>query len=312
MEIRPVSDVCPSHIINYNHMAGKTMERVKQLVQAERVYGQGYSGKNVRIAVLDTGTFLHRDIRGSVVYFKDFVGSRKKSYDDNGHGTHVAGIIAGNGRLTGMAPQADLVVLKVLEKDGGGNTDRVLRGLEWVLSNRERYRIRILNFSIGFLPGAKGSEQKQIIQVLEQLWDENVTVVTAAGNNGPGKGSITVPGISRKVITVGASDDMTADMSLPRSYSGQGPTECCVIKPEILAPGTNILSLDYRGNHYAKKSGTSMAAPVVSGALALALQKNPSLRPEELKVKLYESAKRQEKGKSAWGLLQVDKLLDLI
>ena len=288
------------------------MERVKRLVQAESVYRQGYSGKNVRIAVLDTGVFLHRDIRGNIAYFKDFAGNRRHSYDDNGHGTHVAGIICGNGRLKGMAPGAQLVVLKVLEKDGGGNTDRVLQGLEWVLKNRERYEIRILNFSIGFLPGARGEEQRQIIDLLEQLWDENVAVVTAAGNNGPRQGSITVPGISRKVITVGASDDMTANLPLPKSYSGQGPTECCVVKPEILAPGTNITSLDFRGHHYVKKSGTSMAAPVVSGALALALQKNPSLRPEELKVKLYESADGQRKGKSAWGILRVDKLLDLI
>lgn len=288
------------------------MERVKHLVHAERVYRQGYSGKNVRIAVLDTGAFMHRDLRNNIAYFKDFVRNRRHSYDDNGHGTHVAGIICSNGRLKGMAPQAQLIVLKVLEQDGGGNTERVLMALDWVLKNKERYRIRILNFSIGFLPGARGEEQKQIIEKLERLWDENVAVVTAAGNNGPRQGSITVPGISRKVITVGASDDMTTDLRLPKNYSGQGPTECCVVKPEILAPGTNIISLDYRGNHYVKKSGTSMAAPVVSGALALALQKNPALRPEELKVKLYESADGEKKGKSAWGILQVDKLLELI
>lgn len=288
------------------------MDRVKKLVHAQGVYRQGYTGKNVRIVMLDTGVFLHRDIKTNIIGFKDFIGYRANCYDDNGHGTHIAGILCGNGMLKGMAPQAQLIALKVLDKNGGGNTTRVLDALDWVEQNHERYHIRILNFSVGFLPGAGDREQKQIVDKLEKLWDERVAIVTAAGNNGPASGSITVPGISRKVITVGACDDQHPGARMPDNYSGQGPTACCIVKPEILAPGTNIISLDNRGNHYIKKSGTSMATPVVCGALALALQKNPSLRPEQLKLKLYESAENLEMAKAAWGILNVDKLLDLI
>lgn len=288
------------------------MNRVKQLVHAQNVYHQGYTGKNIRIAVLDTGVFRHRDLRGNIAGFFDFVGGRIACYDDNGHGTHVAGIICGNGKLQGMAPQAQLISLKVLDREGGGETHRVLKALEWVEKNYRRYQLRILNFSVGFLPGAGDEEQQQIMDMLEHLWDMGITIVTAAGNNGPAQGSITVPGISRKVITVGASDDSNPGMHMPRGYSGKGPTECCIIKPEILAPGTGIVSLSNRGNHYVKKSGTSMATPVVCGALALALQKKPYLRPEELKLKLYESAEDMGEKITSWGMLHVDNLIRLV
>lgn len=293
------------------------MNRVKRLVEAREVYRQGYSGNGMRIAVLDSGVALHADLSGRVVAYQDFVDGKEQPSDPNGHGTHVAGILCGSGRCSrgqvrGMAPGAQLVVLRVLDGTGNGKTDRVLSALQWVLDNRERYRIRVVNFSVGFLPGADDSEQIQIMEALEALWDQNVVVVTAAGNNGPRDGSVTVPGISRKVITVGASDDQQGGRNMPRGYSGKGPTPCCIVKPEILAPGTNILSLGNQGNHYVRKSGTSMATPVVSGALALALEKNPALRPEHIKLKLYESTRSQEWGGSAWGILKVDKLMDFI
>lgn len=293
------------------------MNRVKKLTGALEVYRLGYTGRGVRIAVLDTGVYRHPDLSGHIAAFVDFVDGREAPCDDNGHGTHVAGILCGNGRSsrgqwTGMAPGAELVALKVLDSAGNGKTDRVLLALEWIQKNRERYRIRIVNFSVGFLPGADDAEQIQIMEALEALWDENVAVVTAAGNNGPRDGTVTVPGISRKLITVGASDDAQGGWNMPKGYSGKGPTGCCIVKPEILAPGTNIMSLANRGKRYVTKSGTSMATPVVSGALALALQKNPMLRPEDLKLLLYESTRDQNWQGRGWGILQVDKLMEFI
>lgn len=288
------------------------MRRVKQLVHAHNVYRKGVTGKGVCAVILDTGAYLHKDLRKQIRGFKDFTTDKRECYDDNGHGTHVAGIFCANGSLQGVAPGARVIVLKVLDRNGNGNTKRVLEALDWVEKNKAIYQIRILNFSVGFLPGADDEDQKLILDKLERLWDDNVVVVAAAGNNGPREGTVTVPGISRKIITVGASDDTGQGRNMPHGYSGRGPTECCIVKPEITAPGTNILSLDHRGNYYVKKSGTSMATPVVCGALALALQKKPSLRPEELKLDLYLSARRQEKSAAAWGILDVDNLIDLI
>jgi serine protease AprX len=215
----------------------------------------------------------------------------------------------------------------VLDQNGNGNTTDVIRALEWVHKNREKYQIRLLNFSVGFLPGAGLREQKELLGAIDRLWDEDIAVVTAAGNNGPGAQTVTVPGISRKVITVGASDDGKSPAPLVRGYSGMGPTGCCIVKPEILAPGTNVRSLSNRPDFsavksgismavpgYTVKSGTSMAAPVVCGALALALEKRPQMTPAELKLALYESVTPPEvpERTKAWGILHVDKLLQVV
>lgn len=288
------------------------MKRVKQLVHAHNAYKKGYNGQGVCAVILDTGAYLHKDLQKQIMGFKDFTAVKRECYDDNGHGTHVAGIFCANGSLQGMAPGARVIVLKVLDRSGNGNTKRVLDALEWVEQNKAIYHIRILNFSVGFLPGADDEDQNRIVDKLDQLWDDNVVVVAAAGNNGPGQGTVTVPGISRKIITVGASDDNSPGRNMPHGYSGRGPTGCCIVKPEIVAPGTNIFSLDYRGNYYVKKSGTSMATPVVCGALALALQKKPQLRPEELKLALCRTARPLPCTGAAWGILDVDNLMDLI
>ena len=290
------------------------MERVKQIVHAKKVYHAGYSGKNIRIAVLDTGMAPHPDLTGKRIRFLDFVSGRQAMYDDNGHGTHVTGILCGNGKHTGMAPEADIVSLKVLDAKGNGDTKDVLKALEWVMHNHRIYGIRLLNFSVGFLPGADIREQKQILDAVEELWDCGVLVVAAAGNNGPGSNSVTVPGISRKILTVGAcDDDIRQAVSVHYGYSGKGPTGCCIVKPEILAPGTKILSCDSKTNGYTRKSGTSMAAPVVCGALALGMEKEPYLYPEEWKLRLYHTAEKTgtEAGKKSWGILHVDNLLQM-
>lgn len=280
------------------------MQRAKEIVHAENVYRKGYTGKGIRIALLDTGVFSHKDLKCKVVFFKDYINYKKLSYDDNGHGTHIAGII------NEMAPGAELLVFKILDKSGSGTTEKALKALEWIQNNHLKWNIKLLNFSMGYLPNSNALMQNRLLQKLEELWEEGVTIVTAAGNNGPNENSITVPGVSRKVITVGSSDDLESGK---KAYGGRGPTSCCIVKPEILAPGTNIRSFSLRDGKYEYKSGTSMSVPIVCGALALALEKNPNLMPVELKLLLYDSVSEKNKNLSpAWGILNVDNLIKML
>lgn len=296
------------------------MERVKKLIHMDYAYKMGLTGENVTVAIMDTGIVPHPDFDSRILFFKDCIHQKQALYDDNGHGTHVAGILAGSGRLSperryrGIAPKANLIIIKVLDKNGNGNTSNVLQGADWLIKNKEKYRIRLLNISVGMLKNAGGREKKELLDAVEAVWDAGIMVVTAAGNNGPKENTVTIPGISRKVLTVGSMDDrldQTGTYIGRDGYSGAGPTDCCIMKPEILAPGTNVISCGTDFKNYVKKSGTSMAAPVVTGALALAFERSPALSPAEMKLRLYESA--YPRGayfrKKVWGMIHVDNLI---
>lgn len=296
------------------------MERVKKLIHLDYAYKIGLSGENVTVAVMDTGIVPHPDFDNRILGFLDCVNKKNMLYDDNGHGTHVAGILAGNGRMSpnrcyhGIAPKANLLIVKVLDKNGNGNTANVLRGVDWLIKNKDKYRIRLLNISVGMLKNAGGKEKQELLDAVDLVWDAGIMVVTAAGNNGPKENTVTIPGISRKVLTVGCMDDridQTGTYIGKDGYSGAGPTDCCIMKPEILAPGTNVISCGTDLKNYVKKSGTSMAAPVVTGALALAFEHSPELEPAEMKLRLYESAfpRGDFFRKKAWGMIHVDNLI---
>ena len=295
------------------------MDRIKEILDIPYVHKRGYIGKDVTVAVMDTGLYPHRDVRNRIVDFYDMVGQKNECYDDNGHGTHVAGIIGGNGyasmgTYTGMAPGCNLLPIKVLDRRGGGSTKQAKEAIHWMLKKKQQYNIRILNISVGMLRNAGEEEQTELIKLVEHVWDEGIVVVAAAGNNGPNENSVTIPGVSRTIITVGSSDDSDATVrtqGLKRGYSGRGPTDSCIIKPEILAPGTRITSCDLRDNAYTTKSGTSMATPIVSGAVALLLSKYPNMTPKEVKLKLYRTADRScdKKEQHVWGCLDLIKLM---
>lgn len=279
---------------------------------------KGYSGKDIGIAVFDTGIFPHEDFGDRIIGMKDYVNNKDILYDDNGHGTHVSGIIAGNGRAsngkhTGVAPEAILYSVKILDENGVGSIQRAKNGVEHILSVKNKLGIRIINFSMGMGSKIPQKDKCVLLNMLEKAWDAGVVVVCAAGNNGPQAGSVTPPGNLRKVITVGASDDDSVESSagLKRSYSGRGPTESCIVKPEIIAPGTNIISLANSPGQYTKKSGTSMATPFVTGCIAILLEKYPNMTPAQVKYRLYETAidMGMDKNKQGWGLINLETLL---
>jgi len=248
-----------------------------------------YAGQGICVAVLDTGIAPHPDMEGRIAVFKDCVYRKRMPYDDNGHGTHVAGILAGSGkmsggRFSGMAPEARLAVVKVLDKKGEGDIRQILEGIRWVKQNKRKLGIRIVNLSIGAKANMDKLKEEWLVEAVEQLWNLGIVVVVSAGNYGPEEGTVAVPGTSRKVITVGAVPNPGWN-----SQSGRGPTDACVVKPDVYAPGFRITSCNamfrYNRSYYTVKSGSSMATPIVSGAAALLLSKYPEMRNVEVKLR---------------------------
>lgn len=236
---------------------------------------QGVYGRGVTAAILDTGIANHPDFKDRILFFKDFVNKKQVLYDDNGHGTHVAGILGGSGFLSrksccGMAPAVQMVILKVLDQNGNGSLKHILKALDWLNANREKYQIRIVNISIGTLPDRETDDGSLLMRKIDHLWEQNICIFAAAGNAGPAKGSITSPGINRKIITVGCCDPFPVlehGKKVKIRYPSQGPIlHNCVMKPEVIAYGKEILSCNYRylegQKAYIRKSGTSMAVPM--------------------------------------------------
>ena len=285
------------------------------------------AGEAVTVAVLDTGIAPHPDFGRRIIGFHDFIHNKKQFYDDSGHGTHVCGILAGDGQLSngkfqGISPNARLVVGKILNKNGEGTVENMLEGIEWILSKQAYYHIRILNISIGIGQLKEADDKSRLVAAVEKAWDKGLVVVAAAGNSGPKPMSISPLGISKKVITVGCHEGGyfgTRD-SLCENYSGRGPSEYTMKKPDIVAPGTDITSCCHKCRKYyyayreayVKKSGTSMATPIVSGAAALLLEKQPTLTNEAVKNKLIYTATdlNEPWSKQGWGMVNINKLLE--
>ena len=268
-----------------------------------------FQGQGVGVAIFDTGISMHPELKGQILSFYDAINGRVMPYDDNGHGTHVCGIIVG--KNIGISPKARAIVCKVLDGNGGGKVYHTMDAIRWVLEHQSQYNIRIVNISAGMSKDTDRRDEERIIKGVEMLWDMGLVVVAAAGNKGPREGTITIPGVSKKIITVGALPNVRAR----RQYSGRGPTSECVCKPDLLAPGTSIYSCNAfyrRGNLYVPKSGTSMATPIVSGAIATLLSKYPDMSNVEVKLRLRQSCTDLQlpQNQQGWGLLNVEKLLE--
>lgn len=281
-------------------------------------------GKGIGVAVIDTGVSPHYDLikpENRIVAFMDLIGNKEFPYDDDGHGTHVAGIIAGNGytskKYIGTAPCANLIVIKALDHSGNGTESDILAALQWVLNNRLRYNIKVINLSLG-IKSETPYHIDPLVKGANAAVKYGLTVVAAAGNNGPGKCTINSPGISPYVITVGAADLSKANKEseiMVANFSSRGPTLTGEIKPDLLAPGVDIYSLDGKNpKGYAIQSGTSMAAPVVSGAAACLYAQKPQLSPAQVKRILIQGClpiKKESRYAQGVGLLNYKVFLNL-
>ena len=295
------------------------MNQARKSIHCEDLDTMGLTGAGVGVAVLDTGIYPHEDFENRIMAFKDFVRRRPGPYDDNGHGTHIAAMIGGNGassdgRYRGVAPGCGLIAVKVLDFRGNGFASDVLAGLRWIRENKEKYGIRVVNISVGSLSRKDMSENSVLVRGVDAAWDDGLVVVVAAGNHGPGRMTITTPGISRKVITVGCSDDYKEVEVMGNrmvDYSGRGPTMACISKPDLVAPGSGIISCCNQPGQYMPKSGTSMSTPLVSGAVALLLERYPQMTNRDVKLRLIERAVDMGRphNQHGWGLLDVGRLL---
>ncbi|MDR2634968.1 MAG: S8 family serine peptidase [Clostridiales bacterium] len=266
------------------------------LNDSETVRGMGlktdFTGRGVTLAVLDTGIQPHLDICAPVNRIKDFYDVYGKSslpYDDNGHGTFVAGIAAGNGftsagKVRGVAPRSELVGVKVISSSGECGAFSVLEGMQWTLDNARRLQIKVVCMSFGSDPLPSGDPLKL---GAETLVKNGVTVVCASGNSG--ENGLKSPAISSDVISVGAINARThaeADFSSRGWYGGSQ-------KPDLYAVGVDVEGLYYR-SAYTHMSGTSAAAPYIAGAACLLHEKYKNLTPRDVKRMLLASAENYE------------------
>jgi serine protease AprX len=274
---------------------------------ATRLASAGDTGQGVTVAVLDTGIDNLPDFAGRLVGGVDLTGGNNPYQDSYGHGTFVAGLIAGdgassNGQYSGEAPGANLVSIKVAGADGTTHLGTLISGLQWAVAHKGRYGIKVLNMSLGFQP-SMSTVIDPLDQAVEAVWNSGIAVVASAGNAGPFNGTILSPGDDPLVITVGALDDMAtpsiADDEM-NDFSSAGPTSPDGwVKPDLVASGRSVVSLAapgstiYNDNPSARigsanfvGSGTSFSAAITSGAAALVLAGNPGLTPDQLKARL--------------------------
>ncbi len=326
-----VAYITPDRQVSVN--SNPVTEEFATAVQADIAASQyGFTGSGIGVAVIDSGIAANSDLNNvsgvsRVVYSQSFVSGNTSAVDQFGHGTHVAGLIGGNGAnsgtakgyaatYAGMAPNVNLINLRVLDQNGSGTDSGVIAAIEEAITLKSTYNIRVINMSLG-RPVYESYMLDPVDQAVEAAWKAGIIVVCAAGNNGryaptDGFGTIVVPGNDPAVITVGATmteltptwvDDKIA------SYSSKGPTTLDhVVKPDLVAPGNRLVSLRVPGStldttypqfdiaptsgtaKYYELSGTSMATPVVSGAVALMLQSNSSLNPDQVKARLMKTA----------------------
>jgi serine protease AprX len=310
---------CPADCVDTTYLQSAYV----RAIQADKVWNQSpfRQGQGIGVAVVDSGINWQTDLYSpsgqnrvvaNVRFNTDY---NQTTFDNYGHGSHVAGVVGGNGRTLngtyiGVAPKSNIINVKVSNDDGSSTASKVVAGLEWVLNNRTTYNIRVVNLSLNSVV-AESYHTSPLAAAVEVLWFNGIVVVVSAGNNGTA--NIYPPANDPFVITVGAADDRgtpALNDDLMPSFSAYGTTVDGFVKPDLVAPGKNIISLrgnsngvlptahpgNRVGNDYFKMSGTSVASPIVAGAVALLLQDEPNLNPDQVKYRLMSTASKQWPG----------------
>ncbi len=267
-------------------------ESVKLIGVNPDVWNLGIEGEGVTVAVVDTGIDKdHPDLKGKVILQKDFTtekGTDKENIDGNGHGTHVAGTIAGTGKASkgkykGVAPKAKLIAAKVLASNGSGSFSDVIAGIDWA----SQQDCQVMNLSLGANVYGSCDGTDPVCKAVDAAMDKGIVMCIAAGNSGPESKTVGTPGCAKKVITVGATDKYDSIAW----FSSRGPTADGRVKPDVCFPGVNIVAARAKntfmgtpvGDKYTSASGTSMATPHCAGVAALIKSLKPDLPSHEVK-----------------------------
>lgn len=300
---------------------GKLQNLYNLSTRADSVWNRApyLQGQGVGVAVVDSGiNILHPDLANRVIVNVDKGLTNLTTLDGYGHGTLVAGVIAGNGRASngayvGIAPKANLINVKVATHLGISTESDVVAGLQWIYNNHTTYNIRVVNLSLNSSM-MQSYHTSPMSAAVEVLWFNGIVVVAAAGNNGTA--TLYPPANDPFIITVGATDEVGTPAigdDLVATFSAYGNTEAGFAKPDLVAPGRHLVGpltsrlgqlallhpTNVVNNAYLRMSGTSVAAPVVSGAVALLLQDEPGLTPDQVKYRLMATANKQWSGYSA-------------
>lgn len=309
-EIVDISNVTSVEYIQSQSKVFAQMNYVNEILNVNSFHKQNILGQNQTIAFIDTGICNHLDFvsfQDRIIFFKDFVNDKKLPYDDNGHGTFVVGVSAGNGfcsgdKFKGVAPMAKIIMLKTLNEKGETGALNILNAMEWIYNNKEIYDIGFVCMSFGSIPL---SAKDPLMIGAEALLQKGITVVAAAGNSGPEAKTIMSPGISNKIITVGGFDDhrqLDCKKFNVAKFSSRGPA-FSFFKPDIVAPSVDIISTGTNEimGFYSKMSGTSVATPIVCGLCVLIKQKHPNFSPRDIKNYLLKHCKSLGDSKNAQG-----------
>lgn len=314
-----------SHVkyISSNAKVFAQMNKTREVMKICDVQKQ-FKGNGVTVAVIDTGINESLDFcsfKNRILCFKDFVNKKIEPYDDNGHGTFVAGVLCGNGFLSGkkfcgVAPNCNIIMCKALDSNGETGALTILEAMQWIYDHKEEYNIKVVCMSFGSQPLQNGDP---LMLGAESLWNEGIVVVAAAGNSGPDQCTIKSPGVSGKIITVGALDDCrdTEKIDINKfkvaDFSSRGPA-FKFYKPDCIACGVDIISCcNNNDEFYTNMSGTSVATPIVAGCCALLLEKYPNLSPMSVKNKILKSCHKLTNDRNAdgFGYLDASMLCDL-
>lgn len=252
------------------------------------LHGRGINGNGIGIAIIDTGIYPHLEFcmpQMRISAFVDFVAEKNYPYDDNGHGTSVAGIACGSGafgKITGVAPASHIVALKAIDESGSGNVIGILKAMQWLYVNAKHLGVRVLNISLGSEPLGKNDP---LVLGVTALTSIGVTVVASAGNSGPDGGTVKSPGVALNALTVGGAEK-TDGKWYAAEFSSRGNDD--QNKPDLIAPAVRITTAKSGGGYF-EVSGTSIAAPFVAGYCALVLQQHNNYTPSAVKAAVLNS-----------------------